>query len=40
MKQVEELNVSTVNNMEDIVKMESVILAVPEHEVVRCVERI
>ncbi|MBP2626905.1 MAG: oxidoreductase coenzyme F420-dependent [Firmicutes bacterium] len=34
----EELYVSTVNNLEDIVKMGTVILAVPDHEVVSCIK--
>lgn len=34
----EELNISTANNLEDIVKMEKVILAVPDHEVVSCIK--
>jgi len=34
----EELNVSTVNNLEDIVKVGTVILAVPDHEVVSCIK--
>lgn len=34
----EELNVSTVNELEDIVKMGTVILAVPDHEVVSCIK--
>jgi len=34
----EELAVSTVNQLEDIVKMGTVILAVPDHEVVSCIK--
>lgn len=33
-----ELNVTTVNKLEDIVKMETVILAVPDHEVISCIK--
>lgn len=33
-----ELNVTTVHNLEDIVKNETVILAVPDHEVVSCIK--
>ena len=33
-----ELNVATVNRLEDIVNSETVILAVPDHEVVSCVK--
>jgi len=33
-----EINVSTVNDIEDIVKMGTVILAVPDHEVVSCIK--
>ena len=34
----EELNISTVNKLEDIVEMGTVILAVPDHEVVSCIK--
>ena len=34
----DELDVSTVDNLEDIVKMGTVILAVPDHEVVSCIK--
>jgi len=34
----EELSVATVNKLEDIVKMGTVILAVPDHEVVSCIK--
>lgn len=34
----EEFNISTVNHIEDIVKMGTVILAVPDHEVVSCIK--
>lgn len=33
-----ELGIATVNNLEDIVKMGTVILAVPDHEVVSCIK--
>lgn len=33
-----ELNVATVSNLEDIVQVETVILAVPDHEVVSCIK--
>jgi len=35
----EQLNVCTVNNLEDIVEMGTVILAVPDNEVVSCIKR-
>lgn len=33
-----ELNVATVSNLEDILQVETVILAVPDHEVVSCIK--
>ena len=33
-----ELNISTANNLEELVKIGTVILAVPDNEVVRCIK--